>query len=109
MLMTRCDEYCVKALRYLDNDLQGQELADFCRHLEACVDCRTSLETERALSSLLHRSRPLYSAPPALRSRVSAAVMQHSASKPLSVGIYLGALHVFQRNFWQIPFDAFQA
>jgi len=97
MLMTECDEYRVKVLRYLDDDLQGRELDDFRSHLKACADCRAALEAEQALSSLLHRSRPLYSAPPALRSRVSAAVMQHSASKPTRLNIYLGALHALQR------------
>lgn len=94
--MTRCDEYRVTALRYLDGDLQGQELADFRSHIEACANCLTALEAEQELSSLLHRSRPLYSAPLALHSRVSAAVMQHSTSKPARVGIYLRALHVLQ-------------
>jgi anti-sigma factor RsiW len=94
--MSRCDEDRVTALRYLDGDLQGQELADFRSHLKACADCRTALEAEQALSSLLRRSRPLYSAPLALHSRVSAAVMQHSASRPARMGIYLGALHILQ-------------
>lgn len=95
--MTRSDEYRDKTLRYLDDDLHGQELAEFRSHLEACADCRTVLEAEQALSRLLHRSRPLYSAPVALRSRVSAAVMQHYASQPTQVGIFLGAMHKLQR------------
>lgn len=95
--MTQCDEYCTKALRYLDDDLGRQELADFRSHLEACADCRTAFEAERALSSLLHRSRPLYSAPPALRSRVSASVMQYSASKLPGTDIFRGALDELQR------------
>ena len=74
--MNHCDEYSVKILRYLDNDLQGYELDDFRNHLKACADCRASLEAEQALSNLLHRTRPLYPAPLALRSRLSAAVMQ---------------------------------
>jgi anti-sigma factor RsiW len=96
--MTPCDEYGVKTLRYLDNELQGQELDDFRTHLEACADCRASLEEERALSHLLRRSRPLYSAPAALRSRVSAVVMQHSQAKPARVGFYQGALQTLQRD-----------
>jgi mycothiol system anti-sigma-R factor len=96
--MIRCDEYRVKVLRYLDNDLRGQELDDFRSHLETCADCRTALEAEQALSSLLHRSRPLYSAPPALRSRVSAAVMQYSESKPAQIGFYQGLLQILQRD-----------
>ena len=74
--MNHRDEYRGKILRYLDNDLQGHELDDFRNHLKACADCRASLEAEQALSNLLHRTRPLYAVPIALRSRVSAAVMQ---------------------------------
>jgi anti-sigma factor RsiW len=76
--MSPCDEASLKALRYLDDRLQGQELRDFRAHLEVCPNCRASVETERALSRLLHRSRPLYSAPPALRARVAVAVEKHS-------------------------------
>lgn len=77
--MKSCDEYLVKALRYLDNDLEGQELDDFRAHLESCSNCREDLEAERALSQTLHRSRPLYSAPIALRNWVAAAVIEHAA------------------------------
>jgi anti-sigma factor RsiW len=76
--MNPCDEYTVKKLRYLDHDLKGQELEDFRSHLESCADCRAHLEAEKALSETLHRSRPLYSAPAALRDRVAAVVAQHS-------------------------------
>jgi anti-sigma factor RsiW len=89
------DEYRVKILRYMDNDLQGQELNDFLTHLEACADCRSRLEAEWALSHLLHRSRPLYSAPAPLRSRVSAAVMQYAES-PAEAGIYQSMLRILQ-------------
>ena len=76
--MNPCDEYAVKRLRYLDHELKGQELEDFRSHLESCADCRAHLEAEKALSETLHRSRPLYSAPAALRDRVAAVVAQHS-------------------------------
>jgi anti-sigma factor RsiW len=91
--MTPCDEYGVKILRYLEDDLQGQELNDFINHLESCADCRASLEAERALSHILHRSRPLYSAPVMLRSQVSALAMQHFEEKPPRAGLYQRALH----------------
>jgi mycothiol system anti-sigma-R factor len=90
--MSHCDEYRASTLRYLDHELQGQELDDFRVHLETCAGCRASLQAEQALSRLLHRSRPLYSAPAALRSRVSAVVMQHSESIPARVGFYQHAL-----------------
>lgn len=95
--MSPCDEYRVKILRHLDNDLRGQELDDFRSHLETCADCRANVEAEHALSHLLHRSRPLYSAPAALRSRVS-AVLQHAESRPARVGFYKGALQILQRD-----------
>lgn len=94
--MCPCDEYRVKTLRYLDHDLQGQELADFRTHLETCAHCRASLEAEQALSRLMHRSRPLYSAPAALRSRISSTVLQHSESESARRGFYRGALQMLR-------------
>lgn len=80
--MNSCDGCATKTLRYLGNDLHGQELADFLQHLESCGSCREHFEGEKELSATLHRSRPLYSAPAELRSRVSAAVVQVSSSSP---------------------------
>jgi anti-sigma factor (TIGR02949 family) len=68
-----CDKYMVETLRYLDDDLKGQELEDFRSHLTSCSNCRAHLDEEKALSQLLHRFRPLYSAPASLRGRVSEA------------------------------------
>ncbi|HEY4050984.1 MAG TPA: anti-sigma factor [Acidobacteriaceae bacterium] len=70
--MSFYDKYRAKTLRYLDNDLQGEELDAFRTHLETCGGCRASLEAELALSLLLIRSRPLHQAPDPLRSRVYA-------------------------------------
>jgi anti-sigma factor (TIGR02949 family) len=78
--MSSCDELRLKALRYLDDRLHEQELDDFRTHLEACSNCRANVETQLALSELLHRSRPLYSATPGLRARVAAAIDQRPAS-----------------------------
>jgi mycothiol system anti-sigma-R factor len=96
--MNPCDEYSVKILRYLDDDLQEKELDDLHTHLEACADCRASLQVEQALSRLLRRTRPLYSAPDPLRSRVSAMVTQHSQSNPGRAGFYQAALQILQRD-----------
>jgi hypothetical protein len=86
--MSSCDDFSLKVLHYLEDRLQGQELRDFLAHLEICPYCRASLETERALSQLLHQFRPLYSAPPALRARVSAAVEQYTAPTDASESFY---------------------
>jgi hypothetical protein len=78
--MKSCDECAIKTLRYLDNDLHGQELEDFLSHLHSCAGCRERLEAEKELSATLRRARPLYSAPDALRSRVVARVARATAS-----------------------------
>ena len=78
--MNSCDQYAVKALRYLDNDLEGQELADFLWHLDSCGSCQEHLEAEKKLSATLHQSRPLYSAPAALRDRVAAVTIEATSS-----------------------------
>ena len=97
--MSPCDEVSLKALRYLDDRLQGQELRDFRAHLEVCPNCRASVETERALSRLLHRSRPLYSAPPALRARVAVAVEKHSGPILVSENFYKRLLRSVGNGF----------
>src|SRR5260370_28567566 len=86
--MNPCDEYVVKTLRYLDNDLKGQELEDFRSHMESCAHCRAHLEAENALSETLHRFRPLYSAPDALRDRVSVTVVQQSSRNTTRGSLY---------------------
>jgi mycothiol system anti-sigma-R factor len=68
--MKGCDDYSATIQIYLDWELSGQDFDDFPAHLEQCEACRTELEAEERLSALLHRSRPLYSAPDALRARV---------------------------------------
>jgi anti-sigma factor RsiW len=55
---------------YLDKELIGPDLEEFRAHLETCAACRAELEMREELFRLLHRSRPLYSAPDALRARV---------------------------------------
>jgi mycothiol system anti-sigma-R factor len=76
--MKGCDDYSATIQLYLDRELGGQDLEAFRAHLKECEACRTDLEADERLSALLHRSRPLYSAPDALRARV----MQ--AAKPFS-------------------------
>ena len=68
--MKGCEDYGANIQLYLDKELTGQDLEEFHAHLEECPACRNQLEEEEELSDLLHRSRPLYSAPDALRKRV---------------------------------------
>jgi anti-sigma factor RsiW len=79
--MNRCNECATKTLRYLDNDLEGQELEVFFSHLTSCASCQEHFEAEKKLSATLHRSRPLYLASAALRARVAAATMQATSNR----------------------------
>jgi anti-sigma factor RsiW len=73
--MNECEKHTVDLMLYLDDELLGEELMDFLAHLKVCADCRASLEEQLALSAVLRRSRPLYSAPPELRARVAASLV----------------------------------
>jgi anti-sigma factor RsiW len=101
--MSPCDEFSLKALRYLDDCLHGQELDDFRAHLEVCSNCRANLETEQALSQLLHRSRPLYAASPALRARVAAAVEGRTAATVARENFYERLLRTVGGGFVDPP------
>jgi anti-sigma factor RsiW len=92
--MNSCDEYTIKILRYLENNLEGEELEDFLSHLDSCARCREQLEQEKELSAALHRSRPLYSAPVALRDRLAASVTENIASNRGQDSIYQRASRI---------------
>jgi mycothiol system anti-sigma-R factor len=68
--MKGCGDYGANIELYLDKELSGRELEEFRAHIEGCEVCRAELKVEEELSGLLHRSRPLYRAPGALRDRV---------------------------------------
>jgi mycothiol system anti-sigma-R factor len=68
--MTSCGDYGANIELYLDKELSGRDLEEFRNHLKECEACRAELEAGEELSGLLQRSRPLYSAPEALRDRV---------------------------------------
>jgi mycothiol system anti-sigma-R factor len=80
--MKDCDDYCETLRRYLDGELRGQELLQFRDHLEQCAGCRQELAAEEELSRLLHRTRPLYTAPDALRERVLRAMEEPAMEEP---------------------------
>jgi anti-sigma factor RsiW len=93
--MTPCDAYGPEILRYLDNDLHGHELDEFLAHIETCEACGTNLVAEKALSDLFHRTRPLYTPPPTLRSLVRATLLEHGPfRKPRS--LYESVLQILE-------------
>jgi mycothiol system anti-sigma-R factor len=69
--MKGCDDCSATTQLYLDKELRGHDLEEFRAHLRKCATCRTRLEEEERLSSLLRRSWPLYLAPEFLRERVA--------------------------------------
>jgi anti-sigma factor RsiW len=75
-------DYCATIELYLDKELIGPDLEEFQAHLEACASCRVELEVREELFHLLHRSRPLYSAPDALRARVMRTMEVLPSSAP---------------------------
>jgi anti-sigma factor RsiW len=80
--MNACEKHTVDLMLYLDDELVGGKLLEFLAHLKICVDCRAALEEQLALSAVLRRSRPLYSAPPKLRARVAASLASAGATTP---------------------------
>jgi anti-sigma factor RsiW len=85
--MKDCGDDSVRAQLYLDNELCEEELEDFLAHLGECVFCQETVQTQRELSSLLHRSRPLYTAPDLLRTLLVGTDSQpRSAESPAAAG-----------------------
>jgi mycothiol system anti-sigma-R factor len=65
-----CEDARAQLAFYLDEELKGDELAAFEAHIESCEDCGRAYEEERSFFALVRAARPLYVAPPELRSRV---------------------------------------
>ena len=80
--MKDCEDYGGTIQFYLDNELSGPDLEEFRAHLEECEVCRSELAAGEQLSGLLHRSRPLYSAPDALRKQIMQTIELSTSSVP---------------------------
>jgi hypothetical protein len=95
--MNSCDD-AVNILRYLDNELSGEELETFRAHLESCRICQVRLEEERTFSRFLHRTRPLYRAPEGLRHQVSQILKHFPGADDGAPRAYEGPLRILQRR-----------
>lgn len=93
--MKDCGDNCTNIGLYLDDELIGQALEEFCAHLESCIPCKKELEAEQELSRLLHCSRPLYFASDALRARIIAARAQPSSGSRVRSWGALAAMVLF--------------
>src|SRR4030095_7730830 len=68
--MTPCDELLRQMAYYLDDELRDAELAAFAEHLRKCEGCRDKVARERRLMDIVRQAAPLYTASPALRTRI---------------------------------------
>jgi TetR/AcrR family transcriptional repressor of nem operon len=73
----------------LSSDADLRSMADYRIHLEECANCRSILAEEQALSAMLRRSRPLYSASEALSARVSAISRKSASANRQSSRLYV--------------------
>jgi anti-sigma factor RsiW len=89
-------------LRYLANELHGRQLTEFLRHLRSCEACGQRLAEERALSALLKRSRPLYAASPALRTRVNRLFSEEMATARASERALKRSWRFFYRSTYPL-------
>jgi mycothiol system anti-sigma-R factor len=80
--MKDCGDFRENILLYLDKELAVSRISEFRAHLEMCEACRQVFEAEEELSRVLHRSRPLFSAPASLRDRILRAANGSSSRKP---------------------------
>ena len=95
--MNRCNQFAIKRLLYLDKVLEGQELENFLSHLDSCATCQEQLEAEKELSAILHRARPLYSAPVALRDRMAEIMIENPTSSRVQDSISQRASRIAKR------------
>ncbi len=105
--MDSCSDNSLNILRYLDNQLSGPELEAFAAHLKTCKECMLQLGAEQALSRLLRDSVPLYTAPLALRTRVSSVLNQTPGRSPISQRlrrVWLGLVR--WAPSWSLPLPA---
>jgi mycothiol system anti-sigma-R factor len=106
--MDSCTDRSLDILRYLDNQFDTKERENFCAHLRTCQECTAQIEAEQALTRLLRHSAPLYTAPLALRARVTAALDPAPARCWALEGFYLRVLLTMRsvrRRVWPgVPF-----
>ena len=102
--MKRCEETRGQIAFYLDDEIKGNDLAEFEAHLGVCLDCRRACEDERRFLALVRSSRPLYVAPPELRSRVEHTLS--NAPAPYAAPPELRGR--VERSVWQATASAFR-
>jgi anti-sigma factor RsiW len=70
--MSRCEEHICRIDLYLDNELRGDELEAFDRHVKECPSCRRELMERRRFLEQVRAARPLYKPSAKFRSEMAA-------------------------------------
>ena len=102
--MKRCEEMRAQIAIYLDDEIKGDELAEFEAHLNICAACRRACEDERNFLALVRASRPLYAAPPELRARVE----QTLSNTPAPYAAPPELRQRVERSIWRATATAYQ-
>jgi anti-sigma factor RsiW len=71
--MSHCEEHLSRIDLYLDDELRGDELENFNRHLKECWSCRRDLTERRRFLEQVRAARPLYA--PSARFRAEMAAL----------------------------------
>lgn len=102
-----CNQIRAQMAFYLDDELHNGERGEFEAHLPVCAACRELLDQERLLIEQVRASRPLYTAAPELRERItqimSAAPEPHLASQDLRQRIQQALKPSFASSFQPRP------
>ena len=78
--MISCKEIADLILDYLENNLDAENIKEFDRHIEGCVDCHAFLNTYKKTVSLT-RQIPCEEIPDELRSRLSSLLKKRKKEK----------------------------
>ncbi|MEW6731367.1 MAG: anti-sigma factor [Acidobacteriota bacterium] len=99
--------YCEEARRiihlYIDNELQGIELAQFKTHINSCNNCRIVLEKEQDWLLTLRAQAPLYHAPTPLRDSIEQLVQANvdvEYSQPAPAELRQQITKLVRRHIW---------
>jgi anti-sigma factor RsiW len=95
--MKRCEEARDQIAFYLDDEIRGNELAEFEAHLDICADCRRLCEEERRFLALVRASRPLYVAPVEL----CASIEQTLSNAPAPYAASPESRRRVERSVWR--------
>ncbi len=113
--MKQCEECTKRIDLYLDGELSGEELDVFEYHVKNCTSCLGRLSSQRLYLERLRLSRPLYTAPLALRERVERLLEEEPAAyRKVPVDLRQGpagrvkeCLRSFVVLLWLKPIPAF--